>query len=87
MPKDHLPTAVQKGGTALSRPARANRSRNGGRKTMIEITMQNDKTIRIELDAAAAPLTAENFTKLVNEGFYNGLTFHRVIPGFMIQGG
>ena len=54
---------------------------------MIEITMQNDKTIRIELDAAAAPLTAENFTKLVNEGFYDGLTFHRVIPGFMIQGG
>lgn len=54
---------------------------------MIEITMQNDKTIRIALDAAAAPLTVENFTKLVNEGFYDGLTFHRVIPGFMIQGG
>ncbi len=54
---------------------------------MIEITMQNGKTIRIELDASAAPLTVENFTKLVNEGFYDGLTFHRVIPGFMIQGG
>ena len=54
---------------------------------MIEITMQNGKIIRIELDAAAAPLTVENFTKLVKEGFYDGLTFHRVIPGFMIQGG
>ena len=54
---------------------------------MIEITMQNGKTIRIELDATAAPLTVENFTKLVKEGFYDGLTFHRVIPGFMIQGG
>ena len=49
--------------------------------------MQNGKTIDIELDATAAPITCENFLKLVNQGFYNGLTFHRVIPGFMIQGG
>lgn len=54
---------------------------------MVEITMENGKIIRIELDAQAAPITVENFTKLVNEGFYDGLTFHRVIPGFMIQGG
>lgn len=54
---------------------------------MIEITMENGKKITIELDAAAAPITVENFTKLVNEGFYDGLTFHRIIPGFMIQGG
>ena len=54
---------------------------------MIEITMENGKTIRIELDAEAAPITVENFTKLVKQGFYDGLTFHRVIPGFMIQGG
>ncbi|MEG1069399.1 MAG: peptidylprolyl isomerase [Ruthenibacterium sp.] len=54
---------------------------------MIEITMENGKKIKLELDAAAAPITVENFTKLVNEGFYDGLTFHRVIPGFMIQGG
>ncbi len=54
---------------------------------MIEITMENGGTIRIELDKTAAPITAENFEKLVAKGFYDGLTFHRVIPGFMIQGG
>ena len=54
---------------------------------MIEITMQNGGTIRIELDKTAAPITAENFEKLASKGFYDGLTFHRVIPGFMIQGG
>jgi cyclophilin family peptidyl-prolyl cis-trans isomerase len=43
--------------------------------------------IRIELYADKAPKTAANFLKLVKQGFYNGLTFHRVIPGFMIQGG
>ena len=54
---------------------------------MIEITMENGKTIRVELDASAAPITVANFKKLVREGFYDGLTFHRIIPGFMIQGG
>lgn len=54
---------------------------------MIRITMQNGKTIDIELDHSAAPITCENFEKLVKDGFYNGLTFHRVIRGFMIQGG
>ena len=54
---------------------------------MIRITMQNGKTIDIELDATAAPITCENFEQLVKQGFYNGLTVHRIIPGFMIQGG
>ena len=43
--------------------------------------------IELELYPDAAPITVENFTKLVGEGFYNGLTFHRIISGFMIQGG
>ena len=54
---------------------------------MIEITMENGGKILVELDPSAAPITVENFTKLAKEGFYDGLTFHRVIPGFMIQGG
>ena len=54
---------------------------------MVRITMQDGGVIDLELDAQAAPITVENFLKLVGEGFYDGLTFHRVIPGFMIQGG
>lgn len=54
---------------------------------MIEITMENGGVIRLELDANAAPLTVANFEKLVKDGFYDGLIFHRVISGFMIQGG
>jgi len=54
---------------------------------MVVITMENGKQIKLELDAKAAPKTVENFLKLVNAGFYDGLCFHRVIPGFMIQGG
>ena len=54
---------------------------------MIVIEMENGGKIELELDAKAAPITVENFEKLVREGFYDGLIFHRVISGFMIQGG
>ena len=54
---------------------------------MVRITMEDGGVIDIELDQKAAPITCENFEKLVKQGFYNGLTFHRVISGFMIQGG
>ena len=54
---------------------------------MITIIMANGKKIKIELYPDTAPITVENFIKLVRDGFYDGLTFHRVIPGFMIQGG
>ena len=52
------------------------------------VTLKTSKgDIKIELDADAAPETVKNFLAYVNEGFYNGTIFHRVIPGFMIQGG
>ncbi|MBQ3587082.1 MAG: peptidylprolyl isomerase [Oscillospiraceae bacterium] len=54
---------------------------------MVVMTMDTGEVIRIELYPEIAPKTVENFEKLVNAGFYNGLTFHRVIRGFMIQGG
>ena len=52
---------------------------------MVRITMEDGGVIEIQLDEQAAPITCENFEKLVKDGFYNGLTLHRVIPGFMIQ--
>ena len=54
---------------------------------MIRITMKDGGVIDLELDKKAAPVTVENFEKLVKDEFYDGLIFHRVIPGFMIQGG
>jgi len=54
---------------------------------MIKITMEDGGVIKAELYPEIAPITVENFIKLAGNGFYNGLTFHRIIPGFMIQGG
>ena len=54
---------------------------------MVVIEMENGKKIKIELYPEIAPITCANFEKLVKEGFYDGLIFHRVISGFMIQGG
>ena len=54
---------------------------------IVRITMDSGKVIRLELYPETAPITVENFLDLVKKGFYNGLTFHRIISGFMIQGG
>ena len=56
-------------------------------KVNVEIEVENYGTIAVELDADEAPITVTNFVDLVEEGFYDGLTFHRIIDGFMIQGG
>ena len=53
----------------------------------IEIEMKNGDIIKAELYPEVAPITVENFTKLIGENFFDGLIFHRVIAGFMIQGG
>lgn len=52
-----------------------------------EIVVKDYGTIKLELDADTAPISVTNFVKLAKEGFYDGLTFHRIISGFMIQGG
>lgn len=54
---------------------------------MVKIEMENGGIIELELYPDVAPITVKNFEKLVSEGFYDGLIFHRVISGFMIQGG
>ena len=54
---------------------------------MVRIEMENGGIIDIELYPEVAPITVKNFEKLVSEGFYDGIIFHRVIEGFMIQGG
>lgn len=64
------------------------KQRNTERKTvMVLIELENGKQIKIELYPEIAPITVKNFEELVADGFYDGLTFHRVISGFMIQGG
>ena len=55
--------------------------------TKVKITMESGDAITLELYPEIAPITVENFVSLVKDGFYNGLIFHRVIAGFMIQGG
>ena len=52
-----------------------------------QITIKDHGTIDIELDGDAAPISVQNFMDLANDGFYDGLTFHRIITGFMMQGG
>lgn len=56
-------------------------------KHYVEITVKDYGKIDLELDADVAPITVTNFIDLVNDNFYDGLTFHRIIDGFMIQGG
>ena len=54
---------------------------------IVTINMENGDVIKIELLPDKAPETVRNFISLINKGFYNGLIFHRTIPGFMAQGG
>ena len=58
-----------------------------GKLHHVEIEVENYGVVSLELDAEAAPLTVANFLELAESGFYNGLTFHRIMDGFMIQGG
>ena len=68
-------------------PAKANPETKTGEKMTVVNLETNKGTIVIELDGEKAPLSAANFKSYVEDGFYDGLIFHRVIPNFMIQGG
>lgn len=57
------------------------------KRTFATIELEDSRKIRLELFPEYAPISCENFIKLANEGFYEGVIFHRVIPGFMVQGG
>ena len=61
--------------------------RANDKNPIVTIEMEDGSIIKIELYPEIAPNTVRNFVSLVQNGFYNGLIFHRVIPGFMIQGG
>ena len=54
---------------------------------IVTITMENGDVMKAELYPEIAPNTVNNFISLINKGFYDGVVFHRIIPGFMIQGG
>ena len=71
---------------AESAPPAATAEESGGLRHA-EITIRDYGTVKLELDASAAPITVANFCKLAQAGFYDGLTFHRIMDGFMIQGG
>lgn len=64
-----------------------NQAAGTGKNPVVTITMENGKEIKVELYPSIAPNTVNNFISLVQNKFYDGLSFHRVIPGFMIQGG
>lgn len=57
------------------------------RNPVVTMQFKGDEAVHIELNPEIAPISVANFIHLVKEGFYDGLTFHRVIPGFMVQGG
>lgn len=83
-------TAASDSGEGESTAADDNSSASGellSGKHHVEIEVQDYGTIEVELDADAAPITTTNFINLTQSGFYDGLTFHRIISGFMIQGG
>lgn len=67
--------------------AESSKKEVGQMSNYVTLVMENDAKIVIELDPESAPITVANFQKLVGESFYDGITFHRAVPGFVIQGG
>ena len=80
----HAPSAAP---TAAPEMEAAPETESGSELHHVEISIRDYGTVKLELDAAAAPVTVQNFLDLAGRGFYDGLTFHRIMDGFMIQGG
>ncbi|MGD9559926.1 MAG: peptidylprolyl isomerase [Oscillospiraceae bacterium] len=77
------PSSAVSGSESISAPVAGEEKES----VMVEIVMKDFGVMKLELDSEAAPITVENFVKLAREGFYDGLTFHRIQKDFMIQGG
>ena len=89
-PYNELTSSTATDGTAAepsARPEVAAEFEMLSGKHYVEIDVKDYGTMKVELDADVAPITVSNFVDLVNIGFYDGLTFHRIIDGFMAQGG
>ena len=89
--KSHDAPAVSKAPTNGVKPVRIMKTvtvdKTDEKKPIVTFTLGNDKVIKAELYPDVAPITVENFIKLIDSEFYDGLTFHRIEPGFVIQGG
>jgi len=80
------PTQTEEGSTSTT-PATSGTSADGTQNPVVTIEMDNGGLIKLELYPDIAPNTVNNFIALVKSGFYDGVGFHRIIPGFVIQGG
>lgn len=81
------PSASSPSAPAASAPASSSSGDVPAENCRVTIEVADYGTITVELDASAAPATVANFVALAEAGFYDGLTFHRIMDGFMIQGG
>ena len=85
--KDKTFTTADDGRTPATQPAENEAPETVSGKHHVVIEVKDYGTIKLELDADAAPITVANFLSLAESGFYDGLTFHRIMEGFMMQGG
>lgn len=85
--KDKTFTTADDGSTPATEPAENEAPETASGKHHVVIEIKDYGTIKLELDADAAPITVANFLSLAESGFYDGLTFHRIMEGFMMQGG
>ncbi|MBT9775600.1 peptidylprolyl isomerase [Clostridium sp. MCC353] len=84
---ENTPEQTQTQSQAQTEAEESSKAGWDGEKPQVKIYVKDYGTITVELEPEAAPVTVENFVSLAKDGFYDGLTFHRIMSGFMIQGG